>query len=153
MNITDKMIKDAVKYVKIHSNSNSYAEDAVADALLYIAENGIEDVSFTFLCEKATNALNNYRHSWNGKMYTTANFHDHILDDSLSPADILIYKQLKDELTSKLTNRENELVEFLAHGETYKELAVRFGIAEATVRKHAENIRTKIMEMYTNADK
>ncbi len=48
------------------------------------------------------------------------------------------------EKSSRLTNREREVLELLAQGQTRKEIAARFFIAGATVRTHINNAKAKL---------
>jgi DNA-binding CsgD family transcriptional regulator len=43
-----------------------------------------------------------------------------------------------------LTNRENEILEYVAIGDSAKEAAIRMQIAPRTVERHIENIRLKM---------
>ncbi len=52
----------------------------------------------------------------------------------------------RDQIISQifLTNRENEILEFVAVGDSAKEAAHRLSIAPRTVERHIENIRLKM---------
>jgi DNA-binding CsgD family transcriptional regulator len=45
---------------------------------------------------------------------------------------------------SSLSARELEILELVANGFSAKEVAIRLGIAPATVERHTEHVRTKI---------
>ena len=48
------------------------------------------------------------------------------------------------EKGSFLTRREQQILEFVAHGWSAKQVAQRIDIAPRTVERHIENIRTKM---------
>ena len=47
-------------------------------------------------------------------------------------------------MLSKLTDRENEVLELIAYGFTNKEIAGNLSISESTVENHIHNIYTKL---------
>ncbi len=59
-------------------------------------------------------------------------------------ASFRVKSQVNNEVTEKLSSREGEILEELVNGLLYKEIAVKLGISQETVRKHVYNIYKKL---------
>ncbi len=130
---------------------------SIADNCKFIAVTGYDDSDLIFRSMKvgargyvlktmaATQLIMAVKEVANGKIYLppmlTTKFFDYFYDAFKDEAKA---KQEEENLLSYLTQREEEVLELLTQGITYKGVASRLFISETTVKTHVNNIFQKL---------